>query len=356
MLELKKVILLHKKLILLTYLSSFLSLLFGLLVSSAAVMSWLEVSADSHFPIQNIPFGVFSTSSDSRPRCATILGDTVIDLDVLYQAGLFEGLGVSHNVFAEGSLNSFMQHTRAVWRAVRQRVIDLLQQDGSDRRLRDNVTVQGQAFHPVHSVRLHLPATVTEYTDFYSSREHATNVGIMFRGVDNALQPNWLHLPVGYHGRASSVVVSGTDVRRPCSQVQKDQAEPKAGSIFVACRALDFELEMGAFLGGPTNPLGTPISMQEAEDRIFGVVLLNDWSARDIQAWEYVPLGPFTAKNFCTSISPWIVTLDALDAFRCHSSAGPEQTNPVPLPYLIDPEYHRGTFDVKLEVSTNHML
>ena len=158
-------------------------------------------------------------------------------------------------------------------------------------------------------------------------------------------------MPVGYHGRASSVVVSGTDVRRPCSQVQKDQADPKAGSIFVACRALDFELEMGAFLGGPANTLGTPITMQEAEDRIFGVVVLNDWSARDIQAWEYVPLGPFTAKNFCTSISPWIVTLDALDAFRCQSSAGAVQNDPVPLPYLIDADYHRGTFDVQLEVS-----
>ena len=144
---------------------------------------------------------------------------------------------------------------------------------------------------PTESVRLHLPARVTEYTDFYSSREHATNVGIMFRGVDNALQPNWLHLPVGYHGRASSVVVSGTDVRRPCGQIQKDPTEPKNGSIFGACRSLDFELEVAAFLGGPANPLGTPVRIEEAEERIFGVVLLNDWSARDIQAWEYVPLG-----------------------------------------------------------------
>lgn len=313
--------------------------------------SWVEVSADSHFPLQNIPFGVFSTAADARPRCATILGDTVIDLEALYNAGLFEGVGLSTNVFAHSSLNAFMQHTRPVWRAVRQRLTDLLAKEGADSRLHGNAELQGQAFHAAGSVQLHLPATVTEYTDFYSSREHATNVGIMFRGVDNALQPNWLHLPVGYHGRASSVVVSGTEVRRPCGQVQKDQAEPKSGSVFSACRLLDFELEMGAFLGGPTNALGTPVTMQEAEDRIFGVVLLNDWSARDLQAWEYVPLGPFTAKNFCTSISPWIVTLDALDAFRCHSSAGPEQNNPVPLPYLVDPDYHRGTFDVQLEVS-----
>lgn len=172
----------------------------------------------------------------------------------------------------------------------------------------------------------------------------------MFRGVDNALQPNWLHLPVGYHGRASSVVVSGTDVVRPRGQVQADASDPKKGSIFSPCRLLDFELEMAFFLGGPANSLGRPLTIEEAEDRIFGVVVMNDWSARDIQAWEYVPLGPFTAKNFCTSISPWIVTLDALNSFRTSTSAGPVQSNPDPLPYLQDPNYATSSFDVRLEV------
>eukprot|EP00604_Paraphysomonas_vestita_P003405 CAMPEP_0174821506 /NCGR_PEP_ID=MMETSP1107-20130205/9016_1 /TAXON_ID=36770 /ORGANISM="Paraphysomonas vestita, Strain GFlagA" /LENGTH=572 /DNA_ID=CAMNT_0016038639 /DNA_START=252 /DNA_END=1973 /DNA_ORIENTATION=+ len=198
---------------------------------------------------------------------------------------------------------------------------------------------------------MHLPAHIGDYTDFYSSREHATNVGIMFRGVDNALQPNWLHLPVGYHGRASSVVVSGTEITRPSGQVQKNKDDPKEGSIYSPCRLLDYELEMAFFVGGPSNPLGRPLTIEEAEDRIFGVVLMNDWSARDIQAWEYVPLGPFTAKNFATSISPWIVSLDALEPFRCHSSAGPVQTDPVPLPYLVDPNYHQDAYDIKLEVS-----
>lgn len=315
-------------------------------------MSWVPVAEDSHFSIHNIPFGIFSPKADpEKKRGATIIGQTVVDLSAVYEAGLLNDVGLSSNVFAHAELNAFMEHTRPVWRATRQRLISLLSADSSDDRLRSNSALQATAFFPVSEVLLHLPARVTEYTDFYSSREHATNVGIMFRGVDNALQPNWLHLPVGYHGRASSIVVSGTDVRRPCGQLQKDPAEPKNGSVFNACRLLDFELEVGAFLGGPTNPLGTPVTIDQAEDRIFGLVLLNDWSARDIQAWEYVPLGPFTAKNFCTSISPWIVTLDALEPFRCNSSAGPVQNNPEPLEYLRDPNYATGTYDVNLSVN-----
>lgn len=242
-----------------------------------------------------------------------------------------------------------MTLTRPFWRAVRNRLIDLLRTDGLGD-LRDDSALKAEAIIPIEAVHVHLPANIGDYTDFYSSREHATNVGIMFRGVDNALQPNWLHLPVGYHGRASSVVVSGTDVTRPRGQLQADKDDPKKGSVFGACRLLDFELEMACFVGGPENPLGRPLSIAEAEDRIFGLVVMNDWSARDIQAWEYVPLGPFTAKNFCTSISPWIVTLDALDPYRCNSSAGAAQTDPEPLPYLVDPNYATGAFDVKLEV------
>ena len=195
---------------------------------------------------------------------------------------------------------------------------------------------------------MHLPAAIGDYTDFYSSREHATNVGIMFRGVDNALQPNWLHLPVGYHGRASSVVASGTPVVRPKGQLQLDKADPTKGTEHAACRLLDFELEMGFFVGGPPNELGTPVTMEEAEDRIFGYTLCNDWSARDIQKFEYVPLGPFGAKNFATTISPWVVMAEALAPFKCATSAG-EQTAPTPLPYLRDPNY--GSYDVDLTVS-----
>lgn len=242
-----------------------------------------------------------------------------------------------------------MEMERSAWRSLRNRLTDLLSANG-DAALRGNDPLRAVALVPLTSVTMHLPAEIGDYTDFYSSREHATNVGIMFRGVDNALQPNWLHLPVGYHGRASSVVVSGTDIVRPRGQVQIDKENPKLGSQYSPCRLLDFELEMAFFVGGPENELGRPLTMAEAEDRIFGVVLMNDWSARDLQAWEYVPLGPFTAKNFATSISPWIVSLDALEPFRCSTSAGATQ-DPTPLPYLQDPNYATSTYDVALDVA-----
>jgi len=195
---------------------------------------------------------------------------------------------------------------------------------------------------------MHLPAAIGDYTDFYSSREHATNVGIMFRGKDNALQPNWLHLPVGYHGRASSVVPSGTPVVRPAGQLQLDRTDPTKGTEHAPCKLLDFELEMGFFIGGPTNHLGTPLTMEGAHERIFGFVLCNDWSARDIQKFEYVPLGPFGAKNFATTISPWVVMTEALAPFTCETSAI-FQADPAPLPYLRDPHY--GSYNVELEVA-----
>lgn len=272
-----------------------------------------------------------------------------MDLNALQQHGIFNNLGFDSTVLCDTTLNRFMGLTRPAWRSTRNRIIEILR-DGGDPILRDDALLRAQAVIPIESVKMHLPAVIGDYTDFYSSREHATNVGIMFRGVDNALQPNWLHLPVGYHGRSSSVVVSGTEVVRPRGQLQADKENPKAGSIYGPCRLLDYELEMACYIGGPENPLGRPINMDEAEDRIFGLVVMNDWSARDIQAWEYVPLGPFTAKNFCTSVSAWIVSLDALEPFRCHSSAGPAQVDPVPLPYITDPNYATGAFDVKLEV------
>lgn len=251
--------------------------------------------------------------------------------------------------FASPTLNSFMGCSRPVWKATRARLIELLSSwSGSSAELKDNTALRKAALLPLSGVTMHLPAKIGDYTDFYSSREHATNVGTMFRGADNALQPNWLHLPVGYHGRASSVFVSGVNVVRPTGQLQKDAVDPKQGSTHGACRLLDFELEMAFFVGGAGLAPGQTLSMDQAEDHIFGLVLMNDWSARDIQKWEYVPLGPFGAKNFATSISPWVVTLDALEPFRCATSAG-QQTDPVPLPYLQDPSY--GSYDIALEVA-----
>lgn len=311
--------------------------------------SWINVTANNDFPIQNLPYGIFSTSN-LTPRVGVAIGDFVLDLFVLHLAGLFSGLAFDSSVFGHQTLNDFMSLERANWTAVRQRLINLLIDDNGDSTLKNNANLRSLALIPMSEVSLHMPANIGDYTDFYSSREHATNVGIMFRGKDNALQPNWLHLPVGYHGRSSSVVISGTDVVRPSGQVQTDRNDPSKGSIFSPCRLLDFELEMAFFVGGKTNQIGTPLTISEADDRIFGVVLMNDWSARDIQAWEYVPLGPFTAKNFCTSISPWVVTLDALESLRCASSAGDIQSDPQPLPYLQDPNYATGSYDIKLEV------
>jgi len=320
-------------------------------------MSWIEYPSDCHFPIENIPFGIFSTISSPSPRVGTAIGDFVVDLSTLYEDGLFSDTGLPLNVFASSSLNSFMSLNRSVWQAVRHRLIYLFTNaDSGDSRLKLNISLQERVMNPMCNVIMHLPAQIGDYTDFYCSREHATNCGIMFRGVENALQPNWLHLPVGYHGRASSVVISGTPVVRPWGQIHADRTQPKLGSKFSQCKALDYELEIGFFVGGKDNPIGKPIKMSEAEDRIFGIVLLNDWSARDVQAWEYVPLGPFTAKSFCTSVSPWVVTLDALDPFRCATSAGMEQNNPSPLPYLVDPDYHKSTYDVNLEVSSGILI
>jgi fumarylacetoacetase len=227
-------------------------------------------------------------------------------------------------VFRRASLNAFMALGRPAWRETRELVTRLLSAD--EPRLRDREALRDAALVPQSSVEMLLPAEVGDYTDFYSSREHATNVGVMFRGPDAALQPNWLHLPVGYHGRASSLVPGGVDVRRPCGQSRPDDGAPP---VFGPSRQMDFELEVGAFVG-PGNMLGEPIGIDRAEEHVFGLVLVNDWSARDIQKWEYVPLGPFLGKSFATSVSPWVVTLDALEPFRC---AAPVQ-DPPPLPYL----------------------
>ena len=312
--------------------------------------SWVPSGAVTDFPLQNLPFGVFSVGGGS-PRCGVAIESSVLDLRAAAAAGLLAGLeGVCADaVFGAASttLNALMALERPQWRAVRAAVGELLAADGADARLRDSAALQAKCLVALADVTMHLPATIGDYTDFYSSREHATNVGTMFRGADNALQPNWLHLPVGYHGRASSVVVSGTEVPRPRGQVMVDKTDPKAGSKHSPCNLMDFELEMAFFVGGQSNALGAPVKMDDAEDRIFGFVLMNDWSARDIQKWEYVPLGPFGAKNFATTISPWVVSLDALEPFRCQTSAV-AQTDPKPLDYLVDPTY--SSWDLKLTV------
>lgn len=303
-----------------------------------ALESFLPVSPNSHFPIQNLPYGVFKPFAGGNPRVGVAIGAYVLDLDVLHDAGFFSHtIFASHNPFKQSSLNALMALGRDAWRAARATIQNLLRAETPT--LRDNAALRERALVRQSDAEMLMPVQVGDYTDFYSSREHATNLGNMFRGAENALPPNWLHLPIAYHGRASSLVLSGTEIRRPRGQIKPpDSAAP----IFSATRALDFELEMGFFIGGG-NALGEPIPVERAEEHIFGLVLVNDWSARDIQTWEYQPLGPFLAKNFATTISPWVVTLDALEPFRC---ASPTQS-PTPLPYL---QSSNGTFDIQLRV------
>ena len=306
--------------------------------NNPALRSWVEVETGSHFPIQNLPFGICRPRTRGELRVCSAIGELVIDLAALDEAGALNGTPVAGaEVFHEPTLNAFMALGREAWSATRQALSRMLRDDNGE--LRDNAELRGLALLPAHEVELQLPVDVGDYTDFYSSREHATNVGTMFRGANNALMPNWLHLPVGYHGRSSSIVVSGAPVRRPQGQTRPDDEQPP---VFGVSRMVDFELEMGFFVG-PGNRLGEPVPVGEAEEHIFGMVLVNDWSARDIQKWEYQPLGPFLAKNFATTISPWVVTLDALEPFRC---AGPGQ-EPQPLPYLQGSD---GAFDIALEV------
>ena len=417
-----------------------------------AAESWLEVPPESDFSLDNVPFGICSfgssaagaTLAPSSPRCCTAIGGHVIDLHLLAEAGLLDELRTADSmeargggnsdggggggerggpiiefhprvVFGQSTLNSFMSHGRPTWVAVRDRLIALFlskpreaRRGGTalkpDGRLRDDPALRSAAIRPMETATFHLPAEIGDYTDFYSSREHATNVGIMFRGEDNALQPNWLHMPIGYHGRSSTVYPSlsrpgddpgsdgGSDkgetagrerghpmatVRRPCGQLQADPSDPSGGSTYGPTRLLDFELEVAFLLGGPTNPRGQlndpgrPLTVDEARDRIFGYVLMNDWSARDVQKWEYVPLGPFGSKSFATTVSTWVVTPMALEAFRCRTSAGGQggprargggtepsggvdvggpaaDDDPTPLEYLRDGRY--GSYDMELTV------
>ncbi len=302
--------------------------------------SWISVPANSDFPLENIPFGIITTEDNGFPRLATIIGNSVIDLSQLNAMGAFEEIeGIDDFAFDSHSLNDFIAQGKSVTQAVRKRIQQLFAKDNAE--LRDNTATHSDIMYKSSDVQTHLPIEIGDYTDFYSSRQHATNVGIMFRDPANALLPNWLHIPVGYHGRASSIVVSGTEIVRPSGQRMPAGADKP---VFGPSQLLDFELEM-AFVIGKENPLGKPVTTQEAEEYIFGLALFNDWSARDIQAWEYVPLGPFLGKNFASSLSPWIVTLEAFNEFRLD---GPVQ-EPAVLPYL---EYSgKNHYDIALEVA-----
>lgn len=300
--------------------------------------SWIDVDPNSDFPIQNIPFGVMTTEGDT-PRVATRIGDKVIDLKVLFDLGYFYDLHFGQEDFDTSSLNNMMRRGKEGTRALRNRISELFESSNEELKLNEN-HIQ-QAFFNADEVEMLMPINVGDYTDFYSSEQHAYNVGCMFRDPNNALLPNWKHIPVGYHGRASSIVISGTPFHRPKGQQKPQEDEPP---VFGPCKLLDFELEM-AFVTYEGKPLGDSISTKEADDYIFGMCLFNDWSARDIQKWEYVPLGPFLAKNFASHVSPWIVTLDALEPFRV---SGPNQ-DPKVLPYL---EYEGDKhIDINLEVA-----
>merc|ERR1711970_1393471 len=305
-----------------------------------STMSWVTVTTDSHFPIQNLPYGVFSTVSEPGLRIGVAIGNHVLDLAKI--SHLFTGPLLAHHqdVFTATTLNSLMGLTREHWAEARTTITSLLSADNPT--IRDDDNLRNIALVSQDQVKMHLPASIGDYTDFYSSLDHATNVGTMFRGKENALMPNWKYLPVGYHGRASSVVVSGTPIRRPLGQTKPVDTDPPK---FGPCRLMDFELEMAFFVGGPPTDLGSPIKIEDAEDHIFGMVVMNDWSARDIQKWEYVPLGPFGAKNLGTSISPWVVTMEALKPFVVPNYV----QDPPPFPYLRHEDPY--TFDIHLEVA-----
>jgi fumarylacetoacetase len=300
--------------------------------------SWIEVPYGSDFPIQNIPFGVVKTA-DLTPFVATRIGDKVIYLKNLFQLGYLNNLGFELADFDNPYLNSLMKHGKIATRNLRNRLSELF--DVNNHELQQNDAHVHEVLFEINEVEMCMPIQIGDYTDFYSSREHATNVGTMFRDPANALLPNWLWIPVGYHGRASSVILSGQDIHRPKGQIKP---VPTEDPIYAPSRQVDFELEM-AFITYDGKPLGDSISTGEAEDYIFGMCLFNDWSARDIQAWEYVPLGPFLAKNFASSISPWIVTLDALEPFAVETT----KQDPKVLSYL---EFEgKKSYDINLQVS-----
>ena len=303
-----------------------------------SLRSFLPVPAESDFPIQNLPIGIFRRDSTDEARAGVAIGDLILDLAALERAERFsDPEDYAQRPFSRRTLNHFLSMGGPTWTRARRTISRWL--SGEDPLLRDDADLRESVLVEQSEVELLLPVEIGDFTDFYSSREHATNVGTMFRGPDNALMPNWLHLPVAYHGRSSSVFVSGTPVVRPAGQIKPADEPPRHGSS----AQLDFELEVGLVVGRSSIP-GRPIPIGKARGHAFGMLLVNDWSARDIQAWEYVPLGPFLGKNFATTISPWIVSLDALEPFQVE----PPVQKPTPLPYLLVDR--PSTFNIHLEV------
>ena len=306
--------------------------------NDSSLKSWLEISRESDFPIQNLPFGIYSTKNKTK-RVGVAIGNQILDLSQLLKLGYLDSLSFCEHCFSNEYLNRMMGHGKLEIRELRNRISELLNVENPE--LSQNKEAIAKVLDLQIESEMHLPVKIGDYTDFYSSEQHAFNVGSMFRDPDNALLPNWKHIPVAYHGRSSSIIPSGQDVVRPKGQQKLDDNK---NPIFGASKLLDFELEMG-FITFQGKPLGNTISTEEADEYIFGMCLFNDWSARDIQKWEYVPLGPFLAKNFASSMSCWIVTLDALEPFR---TAGPIQ-KPKVLPYL---EYNGNKhLDIELTVA-----
>lgn len=300
--------------------------------------SWLHVENNSDFPIQNIPFGVFLTKEDIT-TIGTRIGNYAIDLAALHQLGYFEGIPLTDDLFMQDTLNDFISDGRTTWRLVRNRIADIF--DEENKKLKENKKHRDDIIFDIEEIEMLLPVDISDFTDFYSSKHHAMNVGSMFGDPENALTPNWLHMPIAYHGRSSSIVVSGTKIRRPNGQTfPKGEKNP----VFGPSKLVDFEIEMG-FITTDANKLGKTIDINETSEYIFGMVLLNDWSARDIQKWEYEPLGPFLAKSFATTISPWIVTMDALEPFKVESPKQDAQ----PFAYLQ--QEGRNSYDINLQAS-----
>lgn len=300
--------------------------------------SWIPVKSNSDFPIQNIPFGIFITKDDIV-TVGSRIGDYAIDLGALHQLGYFEGIDLTDDIFLQDTLNDFISDGRKTWRKVRNRIAELF--DINNLKLQHNENHREKVLFHMKDVEMQLPVDIGDYTDFYSSKDHATNVETLLKSVDKSRSSNWLHMPIAYHGRSSSIVVSGTPIRRPKGQTV---IENDSSPIFGPSTMLDFELEI-AFITTDANKMGESISVKDAEENIFGLVLLNDWTARDIQKWEFEPLGPFLSKNFASTISPWIVSLDALEPFRVES----QLQDPKPLHYLH--QEGKKTIDINLQVS-----
>ncbi|KAK8145957.1 hypothetical protein G3M48_003780 [Beauveria asiatica] len=314
----------------------------------AATTSWVPADAKGDFTIHNLPFGIFSTGSDA-PRPGVRIGDSIVDLKALSSdpaAAKLKTIQGAAASFAQPTLNAFAESGRAAHKGVRAELQAILG-EGGDALLKSDDALKQKVLVPVSQAKMHLPMQIGDYTDFYAGYNHAFKVGVLFRGPDNALQPNYTHIPVGYHGRSSSIVVSGTPIQRPRGQILTNPTAPVKEPITSACKRLDYELELGCFISRSTK-MGDAVDVNEADEYIFGYVLLNDWSARDIQAWEYVPLGPFNGKNFGTTISPWIVTGDALEPFRAEALENKTKIQP----YLQESQ-KKNVYDIKLQITIN---